>query len=103
MEIVRVNLQIAVVLLSRYVRRLAALEEILNEGAKMSIGIKHLFIAFIWKTGGPDASEMATPKRVRTFRPKFTFSRMDNRNIRWTIKKSLAYTLNLLSYQKNGT
>ena len=43
-EIVRVNLQIAVTLLSRHVRRLAAFEEILDEGAKMSIGIKrHLF------------------------------------------------------------
>ena len=43
-KIVRVNLQIAVTLLSRYVRRLAAFEEILDEGAKMSIGIKrHLF------------------------------------------------------------
>ena len=42
--IVRVNLQIAVTLLSRYVRRLAAFEEILDEGAKTSIGIKrHLF------------------------------------------------------------
>ena len=40
LEIVRVNLQIAVTLLSRYVRRLAAFEKILNEGAKMSIGIK---------------------------------------------------------------
>ena len=39
-EIVRINLQIAVTLLSRYVRRLAAFEEILDEGAKMSIGIK---------------------------------------------------------------
>ena len=39
-----VNLQIVVMLLSRYVRRLAAFEEILDEGAKMSIGIKqHLF------------------------------------------------------------
>ena len=44
MEIVRVNLQIAVTLLSRYVRRLAAFEEFLDEGAKMSIGMKrHLF------------------------------------------------------------
>ena len=39
-EIVRVNLQIFVMLLSRYVRRLAAFEESLDEGAKMSIGIK---------------------------------------------------------------
>ena len=39
-EIVRVNLQIAVTLLSLYVRRLAAFEEILDEGAKMSIGMK---------------------------------------------------------------
>ena len=39
-KIVRVNLQIAVILLSRYVRRLAAFKEILNEEAKMSIGIK---------------------------------------------------------------
>ena len=75
MEIVRVNLQIAFTLLSRYVRRLAAFEEILDEGAKMSIGIKrHFFSAFIWKTGGPDASEMAAPKRMRTSRPKFAFS-----------------------------
>ena len=37
-EIVRVNLQIAVTLLSRYVRRLAAFEKILDEGAKMSMG-----------------------------------------------------------------
>ena len=42
-EIVRVYLQIAVTLLSRFVTRLPAFEEILNEGAKMSIGIKHLF------------------------------------------------------------
>ena len=28
--------------------------------------------AFMWKTGGPDISEMATPKRVRTFRPKYS-------------------------------
>ena len=26
--------------------------------------------AFMWKTGGPDASEIATPKRVRTYHPK---------------------------------
>ena len=46
MEIVRVNLPIAFTLLSRYVRRLAAFQEILDEGAKMSIGIKrHLFLA----------------------------------------------------------
>ena len=25
---------------------------------------------FIWKTGGPDTSEIETPKRVRTSRPK---------------------------------
>ena len=25
---------------------------------------------FMWKTGGPDTSEIATPKRVRTYRPK---------------------------------
>ena len=25
---------------------------------------------FMWRTGGPDTSEMATPKRVRTSRPK---------------------------------
>ena len=25
---------------------------------------------FMWKTGDPDNSEIATPKRVRTFRPK---------------------------------
>ena len=88
LEIVRVNLQIAVTLLSRYVRRLAAFEEFLDEGAKMSIGIKrHLFSAFIWKTGGPDASEMATPKRVRTSRPKFAFSRTDNRKIKMDNKK----------------
>ena len=37
-EIVRVNLQIAVTLLSRYVRRLAAFEEFLNEGAKSQSG-----------------------------------------------------------------
>ena len=44
-EIVRVNLQIAVMLLTRYVRRLSAFEEILDEGAKMSIEIKrHLFL-----------------------------------------------------------
>ena len=66
----RVNLQIAVTLLSRYVRRLAAFKEFLDEGTKMSTGIKHLFRAFMWKTGGPDISEMATPKRVR---PKFAF------------------------------
>ena len=87
MEIVRVNLQIAVTLLSHYVIRLAAFEEILDEGAKMSIRIKHLFSAFIWKTGGPDASEMATLKRVRTSRPKFAFSRMDNRKIKMHNKK----------------
>ena len=28
--------------------------------------------AFMWKTGGPDTSEMATPKRVRTSRPKYS-------------------------------
>ena len=28
--------------------------------------------AFMWKTGGPDTSEMATPKRVWTFRPKYS-------------------------------
>ena len=28
--------------------------------------------AFMWKTGGPDISEMATPKRVRTSRPKYS-------------------------------
>ena len=26
---------------------------------------------FMWKTDGPDSSQMATPKRVRTFRPKY--------------------------------
>ena len=87
-EIVRVNVQRAPTLLSRYVRRLAAFEEILNEKAKMSIGIKrHFFSAFLWKTGGPDASEVATPKQVRTSHPKFAFSRVDNRKMRWTIKK----------------
>ena len=25
---------------------------------------------FMWKTGGPDTSEIATPKRVRTYRLK---------------------------------
>ena len=25
---------------------------------------------FMWKTGDPDTSEIATPKRVRTYRPK---------------------------------
>ena len=70
-------------LLSRYVRRLAAFEEILDEGAKMSIGIKRHFLSFfIWKTGGPDAWEMATPKRVRTSPPKFAFSIVDNRKIK---------------------
>ena len=78
MQTVRVNLQIAVTLLSRYVRRLAAFEEILDEGAKMSIGIKH-FLAPLYGRRGPDASEMATPKRVGTSRPKFAFSRMDNK------------------------
>ena len=87
MEIVRVNLQIAVTLLSPYVRRLAVFKEILDEGAKMSIGIKHPLSAFIWKTGGPDASEMATPKRMRTSHPKFAFSRMDNRKIKMDNKK----------------
>ena len=28
--------------------------------------------AFMWKTGGPVISEMATPKRVRTSRPKYS-------------------------------
>ena len=27
---------------------------------------------FMWKAGGPDISEMATPKRVRTSRPKYS-------------------------------
>ena len=26
----------------------------------------------MWKTGGPDTSEIATPKRVRTSRPKYS-------------------------------
>ena len=85
----------------RYITRLAAFEEILDEGAKMSIGIKrHLFSAFIWKTGLPDASEMATPKRVRASVHNSFFSRMDNRKIKMDNKKSLAYTLNLVGYQK---
>ena len=29
-------------------------------------------IAFMWKTGGQDISEMATPKRVPTSRPKYS-------------------------------
>ena len=28
--------------------------------------------AFMWKLGGPDTSKMATPKRVRTFCPKYS-------------------------------
>ena len=87
-EIVRVNLQTAVKLLSGYVRRLAAFEEILDKGVKMPIAMKrHFFSFFMWKTGGPDASEMATPKRVQTSRPKFAFSRMDNRKIKMDNKK----------------
>ena len=27
---------------------------------------------FMWKTGGPQTSGIATPKRVRTFRPKYS-------------------------------
>ena len=27
---------------------------------------------FMWKTGGPDTSQIATPTRVRTFRPKYS-------------------------------
>ena len=27
---------------------------------------------FMWKIGGPDTSEIATPKRVRTSRPKYS-------------------------------
>ena len=27
---------------------------------------------FMWKTGGPDTSEITTPKRVRTSRPKYS-------------------------------
>ena len=27
---------------------------------------------FMWKTGGPDTSKKATPKRVRTSRPKYS-------------------------------
>ena len=42
-EIVRVNLRIAFTWLSCYVRRLGAFQEILDEGAKMSIGIKRHF------------------------------------------------------------
>ena len=70
---------------------LSCLEEILDEGAKMSIGIKrHLFSTFIWKSGGPDASEMATPKRLRRSRPKFAFSKMDNKKIKMDNKKNLS-------------
>ena len=33
---------------------------------------------------------MATPKRVQTSRPKFAFSRMDNRKIKMVNKKKLS-------------
>ena len=29
---------------------------------------------FMWKTGDPDISEIATPKRVRTYRPKHSYT-----------------------------
>ena len=55
----------------------------------------------MWKTGGPDISEMAIPKRVRTSRPKYSdtirFPRewrinMNNTN---TIKKTAYDTTEL--------
>ena len=57
-EIVRVNLQIAVTLLSRYIRRLAAFEEILGEGAKMSIERKQ---HFLWPFYGRKVAQ--TPRK----------------------------------------
>ena len=45
----------------------------------------------MWKTGGPDASEMATPKRVRTYIQKiaiqFAFSQMEDKYGKKNLKK----------------
>ena len=48
------------------------------------------FSAFIWKTSGPDASEITIPKRLRTSRPNFSFPGMDNRKIKMDNKKKLS-------------
>ena len=47
----------------------------------------------MWKTGGLDSSEMATPKRVRTYRPKHsnTYRFLVNGGYIWQVKKRIAY------------
>ena len=35
-------------------------------------GTPSLLCDFLWKTGGPDTSQMATPKQVWTLRPKYS-------------------------------
>ena len=35
-------------------------------------GTQRVASVFMWKTDGPDTSKMATPKRVRTSRPKYS-------------------------------
>ena len=46
-----------------------------NKPAKLfvvSLGKAWEALTFVWKTSGPDTSEMATPKRVWTSRPKYS-------------------------------
>ena len=92
MEIVRVNLQIAVTLLSRYVRRLAAFEEILDERANMPIGIKrHLFLRLYMEDRWPRRLGNAYSQASADVPSKILFLEMDNRNIKMATKHDFVY------------
>ena len=43
-----------------------------EEAGKFAFWVRHSagYPTFVWKRGGPDTSEIATPKRERTYRPK---------------------------------
>ena len=49
-------------------------EVVENKLASLLVGpwARHLTgnLTFMWKTGGPDSSEIATPKQERAYRPK---------------------------------
>ena len=43
-----------------------------NKPASSVVVLLGKALTFMWKTCGPDTSEMVTPKRVWTFRPKYS-------------------------------
>ena len=69
----RVSLQIAVGVAVTLRQTLSCLRRNFGQRTQgVNRDKRHLFSAFMWKTGGPSASGMATPKQVRTFRPKYS-------------------------------